>query len=220
MNTSVQKSTKLQASMSDVIGKVVQLHASCLEHYLKAELYARLHQIVDKNNPRLDVDDTHCCVPTDSFWNCNCIIRAAWRWYACCLSLPSNVGHMQVMCATVTHRVPERQLSHKNARWAPSAPPCRTSKSRGWSAMYCGTTAPSVHVLGWRHSKQASSGDITKQYSNYSKGISLTENEVHGHESVSAELRKSVWRIIRHTLHWSANNAHGGRDDVLKYLGW
>lgn len=61
MNTSSQKSSEINPSMFDDIEKTIQVHLLDPDHYLYGDVYARVDQIANQNNPRHYIGAARCC---------------------------------------------------------------------------------------------------------------------------------------------------------------
>lgn len=71
MNTSAQHPSESQRSMSDAIGRAVQVNALSLDHYLHKKMYARVDRIADPNNLLCIIDRAHCRALAQSLGNYN-----------------------------------------------------------------------------------------------------------------------------------------------------
>lgn len=59
MNTSAEESSQRNPSISDSSVKPVQIHSFNINHYYREEMYARVDQIMDPNNPSRDINRAH-----------------------------------------------------------------------------------------------------------------------------------------------------------------
>lgn len=57
--------------MSYDIERSVEVHCLILDHHLQEEIYERVDQIADPNNPLCDINEAHCRVLGMLFGNYN-----------------------------------------------------------------------------------------------------------------------------------------------------
>lgn len=117
MNTSAQKSSENHPSLSDDIEKAVFVHSLIADHYLFAEIYVKMDQIVDPNNHVHAIDARYCRALADLFCNYNYNnVRSMMKVYFLSTIIFEGGTHATVFAQFPLHKVAKRRLLHCHAR--------------------------------------------------------------------------------------------------------